>query len=110
MGEQEGRRFWVSLEAKTGRLRVSTNPPRLSRLLPDKTPREVVEMTLDTESTDGHWHLAELWVANTISLDEILEQLKSAPRIHSADISGTKQSVAAASGQLTNFAAPTSSI
>ncbi len=35
--------------------------------------------------------LAELWVANKISLDQILELLKRAPRSHSVDISGTTQ-------------------
>jgi hypothetical protein len=91
--ERSGGRFWV-LQDHRGEIIVGGEPPALSPIRFDGTSREQVEIPLDTNCCcTSYARLAELWVANTVSLDQILEQLKSVPRIHSVDISETKQSV-----------------
>ena len=84
------RRFRVWREGDNGPIRVGVEAPDISRTHPDGRLREVVEIPLCKRGTRTY-PLAELWVANNISLDQILELLKRAPRSHSVDISGTTQ-------------------
>lgn len=91
MGE---RQFRVWQEGENGPIRVGVNAPETSPTRPDGTLREVVEIPLCKQSIRTY-PLAELSVANNVSLDQILELLKRAPHSYSVDISGTKPYVEA---------------
>lgn len=93
-GMLESRLFLVLENSESGELEVAEEPPKINRLRPDGTSREVVETSLDKSSTPSRL-LAKLWVANSICLDQILELLKCAPRLHNVDIPETKQYVEA---------------
>lgn len=100
------RLFNVWLDKETGKFVVGAEPPEVSRTHPNGTDREVVEMALCTQSTP--WlHLGKLSVSNSISLDQILELLKLAPKLHNVDIPETKQ-YAEALARYSAFAVPTS--
>lgn len=86
----KSRRFLVPQSRESGEIEVGAEPPQLSRSRPDGSSREVREMPLDTSSKSS-LPLAVLWVAGTLSLDQTLELLKRAPRLHSVDIPETKQ-------------------
>jgi len=101
------RQFRVWQDGENGTIRVGVNGPELSRTYPNGTPREVVEMALCRQSTPA-FPLAKLWVSSSISLDQILELLKRAPRCHSVDIPETKQ-YDEALARYSAFAVPTSS-
>jgi hypothetical protein len=100
------REFRVWQEGENGPIRVSGNAPEISRSYPNGTPREVVEMALCKQSTPSV-PLARLSVSSSISLDQILELLKRAPRLHSVDIPETKQCDEALA-RYSSFGVPTS--
>jgi hypothetical protein len=88
------RRFHIWQESDTDKICVGVDAPETSPTLPDGSLREVVEMPLCKQGIRTY-PLAELSVASSVSLDQILELLKRAPRSHSVDISGTKPYVEA---------------
>jgi len=83
------RTFRIWQEGDSSQIWVGVDVPDTSPTRPDGTLREVVEIPLRKQGTRTY-PLAELSVASSVSLDQILELLKRAPRSHSVDISGTK--------------------
>src|ERR1700687_693798 len=100
------RKFRIWQEGDSSQIWVGVDVPDTSPTRPDGTLREVVEISLRKQGTRTY-PLAELSVASSVSLDQILELLRRAPRSHSVDISVTKPYIEALA-RYSSFVVPTS--